>query len=54
MAIDKRIEKNNDGSFSIVFEDKDGSGDLNRVMSQLCEEHKKAKQKKSSTGLETR
>lgn len=48
MAIDKRIEKNKDGGFSIIFEDKDGSGDLNRIMGQLCEEHRKAKQSKDS------
>lgn len=45
MAVDKRIEMNPDGSFSVVFEDKDGSGDLNRIMGDLCKKHREAKLK---------
>ena len=43
MAVDKRIEMNPDGSFSVVFEDKDGSGDLDRIMGDLCKKHREAK-----------
>ena len=43
MAVDKRIEMNPDGSFSVVFEDKDGSGDLDRIMCDLCKNHREAK-----------
>lgn len=45
MAVDKRIEMNPDGSFSVVFEDKDGSGDLDRIMGDLCKKHREAKLK---------
>ena len=45
MSVDKRIEMNPDGGFSIVFEDKDGSGDLDRIMGDLCKKHREAKLK---------
>jgi len=45
MAVDKRIEMNPDGGFSIVFEDKDGSGDLDRIIGDLCKKHREAKLK---------
>lgn len=45
MAVDKRIEMNPDGGFSVVFEDKDGSGDLNRIMGDLCKKQREARLK---------
>ena len=43
MAVEKRIEMNPDGGISVIFEDKDGSGDLNRIMGELCERHRQNK-----------
>ena len=34
-----KFEKRPEGGFAIVFEE-DGSGDLNRVMDDLCEKHR--------------
>ena len=44
MAVNTKIEKNPDGGFSIVIEE-DGSGDLNRIMGELCRKHREAKDK---------
>lgn len=42
MAVKTKLEKNPDGGFSIVIEE-DGSGDLNRIMGELCQKHKEAR-----------
>lgn len=42
MAVSTKIKGNPDGSFSIIIEE-DGSGDLNRIMGELCQKHKEAK-----------
>ena len=39
MGVKVKFEKTPEGGFAIVFEE-DGSGDLNRVMGDLCEKHK--------------
>ena len=39
MGVKVKFEKRPEGGFAIVFEE-DGSGDLNRVMGDLCEKHK--------------
>ena len=39
MGVKVKFEKRSEGGFAIVFEE-DGSGDLNRVMGDLCEKHK--------------
>lgn len=44
MAVKTKLEKNPDGGFSIVIEE-DGSGDLNRIMGELCKKHMEAKDK---------
>ena len=44
MAVKTKLEQNPDGGFSIVIEE-DGSGDLNRIMGELCRKHKEAKDK---------
>lgn len=44
MAVNTRIENNPDGGFSIVIEE-DGSGDLNRIMGDLCKKHREARKK---------
>ena len=44
MAVQTKLEKNPDGGFSIVIEE-DGSGDLNRIMGELCQKHREAKDK---------
>lgn len=44
MAVKTKLEKNPDGGFSIVIEE-DGSGDLNRIMGELCQKHKEAKER---------
>ena len=44
MAVKTKLEKNPDGGFSIVIEE-DGSGDLNRIMGELCQKHKESKDK---------
>ena len=44
MAVKTKLEKNSDGGFSIVIEE-DGSGDLNRIMGELCKKHMEAKDK---------
>lgn len=44
MAVNTKIENDPDGGFSVVFEE-DGSGDLNRIMNDLCKKHREAKEK---------
>ena len=44
MAVKMTFEKQPDGGFAIVFEE-DGSGDLNRVMGDLCEKHRIARER---------
>ena len=44
MAVKTKLEQNPDGGFSIVIEE-DGSGDLNRIMGELCRKHMEAKDK---------
>lgn len=39
MGIKAKIEKQQDGSFAISFEE-NGSGDLNKVIDDLCEKHR--------------
>ena len=39
MEVKVKFDKRPDGGFAITFEE-DGSGDLNRVMGDLCEKHK--------------
>lgn len=41
MAVEVRLEKNPDGGISFVLEDKDGSADLDKIIGELCEKHKK-------------
>ena len=43
MAVNTRIENNPDGGFSVVFEE-DGSGDLNKIIDDLCKKHREAKE----------
>jgi len=44
MAVKTKLKKNPDGGFSIVFEE-DGSGDLNRIMDDLCKKHREARER---------
>ena len=44
MAVNTRIENNPDGGFSIVIEE-DGSGNLNRIMGELCKKHREARER---------
>ena len=39
MGVKVKFEKRPEGGFAITFEE-DGSGDLNKVMGDLCEKHK--------------
>ena len=39
MGVKVTFEKRPDGGFAIKFEE-DGSGDLNKVMGDLCEKHR--------------
>lgn len=48
MAVKAKIEKQPDGGFAVVFEE-DGSGDLNRIMGDLCEKHKDDKDSHQTT-----
>ena len=43
MAVKTKLEQNPDGGFSIVIEE-DGSGDLNRIMGELCQKHREARE----------
>ena len=43
MAVKIKPEKNPDGGFSIVIEE-DGSGNLNRIMGELCKKHREARE----------
>ena len=42
MAVKTKLEQNPGGGFSIVIEE-DGSGDLNRIMGELCKKHREAR-----------
>ena len=44
MAVNTKIENNPDGGFSIVIEE-DGSGNLNRIMGELCKKHREARER---------
>ena len=44
MAVNTKIENNPDGGFSITIEE-DGSGYLNRIMGELCQKHREAKER---------
>lgn len=44
MAVKTKLEKNPDGGFSIVIEE-DGSGDLDRIMGELCKKHREARER---------
>ena len=44
MAVNTKIENNPEGGFSIVIEE-DGSGDLNRIMGELCKKHREARER---------
>ena len=39
-----KLEKNPNGGFSFVIEE-DGSGDLNRIMGELCKKHREARER---------
>lgn len=39
MGVKVKFEKRPEGGFAITFEE-DGSGDLNKVMGDLCEKHR--------------
>ena len=39
MGVKVKFDKRPDGGFAITFEE-DGTGDLNKVMGDLCEKHK--------------
>ena len=45
MAVKTKLEKNPDGGFSIVIEE-GGSGDLNRIMGELCQKHREARERR--------
>ena len=47
MGVKVKFEKRPEGGFAITFED-DGSGDLDRVMDDLCEKHLDDKSPQSS------
>ena len=53
MAVKTKVKKNPDGGFSIVIEE-DGSGDLNRIMGELCQKHKEARERGEETGPQTK
>lgn len=40
MAVNFRLQKKEDGTMSIIMEDKDGSGDLNKVMVEMLSKHR--------------
>lgn len=49
MAVKTKVEKNPEGGFSIIIEE-DGSGDLNRIMGELCQKHREAKERGEEGG----
>lgn len=49
MAVKTKVEKNPEGGFSIIIEE-DGSGDLNRIMGELCQKHREAKERGEEDG----
>ena len=52
MAVKTKLEKNPEGGFSIIIEE-DGSGDLNRIMGELCQKHKEAKGRREELNPQT-
>ena len=44
MAVKTKVKNNPDGGFSITIEE-DGSGDLNRIMGELCRKHREARER---------
>lgn len=52
MGVKVKFEKRPEGGFAIVFEE-DGSGDLNRVMGDLCEKHKADSSRQSAVEIFT-
>lgn len=44
MAVNTKVKNNPDGGFSITIEE-DGSGDLNRIMGELCRKHREARER---------
>ena len=52
MGVKVKFEKRPEGGFAIVFEE-DGSGDLNRVMGDLCEKHKGDSSRQSAVEIFT-
>lgn len=44
MAVKTKVKNNPDGGFSITIEE-DGSGDLNRIMGDLCRKHREARER---------
>ena len=50
MAVNTKIEINPNGGFSFVIEE-DGSGDLNRIMGELCQKHREARERGDDGGL---
>lgn len=42
MPVNVNVKKDADGGFSIFIEE-DGSGDLNRIMGELCKKHREAR-----------
>ena len=44
MAVKTFIEQEQNGRLSIVFKE-DGSGDLNRIMGELCKKHREARER---------
>lgn len=39
MAVQFRVEKKKNGEISLVLDDADGSGDLNRILGKLAKKH---------------
>lgn len=39
MAVQFRVEKNKNGELSLVLDDADGSGDLNRILGKIAKKH---------------
>ena len=44
MAVKTKVKNNPDGGFSITIEE-DGSGELNRIMGELCRKHREARER---------
>ena len=52
MGVKVKFEKRSEGGFAISFEE-DGSGDLNKVMGDLCEKHRGDSSRQSSDEIFT-